>query len=65
MDINIDINNSTELLNEIEQITERDAEEMERRRIKHNKYVTTYVPCTCGNSVMRCNMTAHKRTKKH
>lgn len=65
MDMNVEINNSTNHLDEIEQIAKNAAQEKERQRVAHNKYVTTYVKCPCSCSVMRCNMSTHKRTKKH
>ena len=34
-------------------------------RERHLSYVKQRVPCSCGASVMRCNMTNHKKTKKH
>ena len=34
-------------------------------RERHLSYIKKYVPCSCGASVMRCNMTNHKKTKRH
>jgi hypothetical protein len=32
---------------------------------RHNKYMCEYIRCECNTPVMRCNMTKHKKGKKH
>ena len=32
---------------------------------KHKEYILTKVQCECGTITARCNMSHHRKTKKH
>lgn len=32
---------------------------------KHKEYILTKVECPCGTTTARCNMSHHRKTKKH
>jgi len=34
-------------------------------RKKHKEYILTKVQCGCGTITARCNMSHHRKTKKH
>jgi hypothetical protein len=32
---------------------------------KHNEYMMQFITCECGCSIMRCNVTKHRKSQKH
>lgn len=38
---------------------------MSEKNREHNAYMITKVQCPCGTITARCNMTVHRKTKKH
>ena len=65
MEMNVELQNTNNHLTEIEQIQLKEAQRKEERRLAHNRYVCGYITCECKCQVMRCNLTSHKRTRKH
>ena len=37
----------------------------EEKRLKHYKYMQERVQCPCGTETARCNMSTHRKSKKH